>query len=141
MTLKPPTENNNNNSRDTQPLSMSSPGSSESTWDQHAMEKRVRGNRDRAIKLLNIFLKTARDDLSELKHHIAQKDFEGIKTVAHKLKGSAGNLSANDLFHSLAVIEESAIKENFQRITDSAENLTALFEALELAFNHYIENP
>ncbi|WNO08644.1 response regulator [Teredinibacter sp. KSP-S5-2] len=81
-------------------------------WNQQALLKRVNQKEERAIKLVNMFLDSVEERFIALKEAVDQNDAEGIITAAHSLKGSAGNLGAEQLHHLLEDIEQN-VREDY----------------------------
>ncbi|MBN2782504.1 MAG: response regulator, partial [Campylobacterales bacterium] len=63
------------------------------------------------MKLVNTFVKSTDVSLQELKKAIDKKDFENIKSYAHKIAGSAGNLKLNHMYENARIIEIDASQE------------------------------
>lgn len=49
--------------------------------------------------------------LNALKEHIAAKDYDKIKSSAHAIKGSAGNLKLNEIYEIAKEIEAACLEE------------------------------
>jgi HPt (histidine-containing phosphotransfer) domain-containing protein len=72
--------------------------------------ERIGGDRDFLFELLNEFIKQMNESLPALGEAVKNADFDGIKIIAHKLRGSAGNLSVSGMYQALSEIETLAVE-------------------------------
>ena len=70
--------------------------------------RRLLDDRDLALNLLRKMDSRLQNELAEINQSIESNDLEQVRLLAHKLKGSAGNLSAEPLRNSLEELELSA---------------------------------
>jgi CheY-like chemotaxis protein len=59
------------------------------------LKEMSRGNNDFIKKMLNIFVETVPDSITEMKVALSNSDFDTVKKIAHKLKPSVDNLGLN----------------------------------------------
>jgi HPt (histidine-containing phosphotransfer) domain-containing protein len=70
--------------------------------------ERCMGDRDFVREMLSLFRQQMTQHLAKLSDCIAAGDVEGVRKVAHAMKGSAANLSANALSALCATAEHRA---------------------------------
>ena len=68
---------------------------------------RCLGNAEFAWRILQKFQRIFEDDLEGMQQALRLSDAEAVARVAHRLKGSAGNVAAMRLRHVLANLEQS----------------------------------
>ena len=81
--------------------------------------------------LIGSFLEESVSILSNLEQAINEKDFSAIKTNAHSIKGSAGNLKFNEVYEMAKEMELSSADNNanldysayFQAISSAIETI------------------
>lgn len=132
-------------------------------WDEKECLKRLSGNKELLIKLLEIFLDDSSQTLLKISTTIASikeihgrdnhndidiaLDQESIKTLCTKLlelvhiiKGLTGNLSANQ-FHRLATqLEADAENEALESIISSEKTFTNAYESLIEVFRKQFQS-
>lgn len=116
--------NINNNSKKIEPSSASE------IWDYDDLLKRVKGKSNRVKKLVQIFIEHSDPKLSKMEDLYVDKNFLDIALIAHAIKGSAANLSANRLAQSASNLEFYAKQESTEEIADKIEDLK--FNYIEL---------
>ncbi len=89
--------------------------------------ERLGGNYALLISLLGRFAADFGSSLDDIRMAIDRGDWDGAAGIAHKLKGAAGNLGANDL-HLMAGEVEYHLMARKQMVLDQ------LLPALSLAF-------
>jgi two-component system, sensor histidine kinase and response regulator len=72
--------------------------------------RRLMGNRDLLVRLLCEFASEHADDPEHIRASLARGDLEAARAAVHRLKGVAGNLAAQQVFASAAVLE-SALRQ------------------------------
>jgi len=76
-----------------------------------------------ALEMLDLFTIQAEKSFQEIKKAFEEKDFEKIRSIAHQLKGSSGNLGASK-FHDLCANIDKEIKQKiFDNIPDYINKL------------------
>ena len=73
--------------------------------DRDALLERCLGNLDFVERILAGFQKRAGQDLEELERVVAGRDVEAVVQIAHRIKGSSANVSAEGLRHEAETIE------------------------------------
>jgi CheY-like chemotaxis protein len=79
---------------------------------------RLMDDRGLALSLLQKMDARLDKDLDEVKQSVADHDAELTKSLVHKMKGSAGNLSAGPLFSSLKALEEAVTAGDWEHIRE-----------------------
>ena len=70
--------------------------------------ERVSGNREFAIRMLELFFSTSHDRLNSMQDELSQGNYEELAEQAHKLRGIVGNLSINRAMTALGEIHQMA---------------------------------
>ena len=108
-------------------MSISNPNYS--NLDSAEMAKAI-GLKEKFIPMLiGSFLEESNPILEKLENAISTKDFQQIRSLAHSIKGSAGNLKFNEIYEMSREIELSA--------TDTNEDFdySAYLEAIKVAIS------
>jgi HPt (histidine-containing phosphotransfer) domain-containing protein len=98
--------------------------------------ERVGGDREFLFELLNEFIKQVDENLHALDASIKKADFDTTKLIAHKLRGSAGNLSASAMYRALSDIESFATEGR----NDLMDKPLSLLYEQRLELDKYIQN-
>ena len=110
------------------------PGSAFGDWNEQAALKRLDGDHDLLIEMIDLFLEEAPVQLAELAAALARTDLPALADAAHALKGMAGHFCAENLITLAANLEHSARKSanaDFQPMThDLSQATAALVESL-----------
>ena len=72
--------------------------------------RRLMGNRDLLVRLLCEFASEHANDPEHIRASLARGDLGAARATVHRLKGVAGNLAAQQVFASAAVLE-SVLRE------------------------------
>ena len=104
-------------------------------WDREGLLRRVRGNESLMLTLLQQFILDMPQQVEQLEQAVADEDLPQVSSLAHTIKGIAGNLSGQRLQHLAAAMEQSASQgesEDLQRQwTNFAEQYRQLYLNLE----------
>jgi len=73
--------------------------------------RRLMGNRDLLVRLLCDFASEHANDPEHIRESLARGDLEAARAAVHRLKGVAGNLAAQQVFASAAVLESALRRE------------------------------
>jgi CheY-like chemotaxis protein len=79
--------------------------------------RRVMDDREMALELLRTAVTLLDNDLSGIEQAVQEQDRDQLKKQAHKLKGSAGNLSAEPLRRACEKIELAASSDDWSAIS------------------------
>jgi signal transduction histidine kinase/DNA-binding response OmpR family regulator len=79
--------------------------------DFNALRRRCLGNRKLAAKALNTFAATIGMYVQTLSENLQNGDAKSAATAAHKIKGAAGNVSAQQVLRIASELEELSKKE------------------------------
>ena len=89
----------------------------EPVLDVPTLEERCLGDQVFVHELLKIFRRTARASMEQLAESIANDHTETVAGIAHELKGSAGNVSADRLCAVATELEQAARAGRCENIT------------------------
>lgn len=97
------------------------------------------GDEEIVREVVQLFIEETQTLLGQLREAVAAEDTARVQSLAHKVAGSAGNIRANQLFHTAKAVETELIThpsdtacaaEGAKRIeNDFALTRTALTEA------------
>jgi HPt (histidine-containing phosphotransfer) domain-containing protein len=99
-------------------------------WNYAAALDRVGGDESLLVELIAVFFEEYPKFASRLTQSLSQKDFAGLREVAHSLKGSLGYLGAGDGEALALAVEQASLARNFARVSDLVAQLMAYVEAL-----------
>jgi len=93
-------------------------------YDLGPLRLLIQGDEQQLKKLLVIFLQTFEQNLLALKKAVADNNARQIEFVAHKIKGSAGQLGAagiGEIAHEIETMGKEARLENVRNELDALE--------------------
>ncbi|MDM8524031.1 ATP-binding protein [Desulfococcaceae bacterium HSG8] len=100
--------------------------------DFKAGVKRLRGNEKLFLKLLKTFMRDYADIADEIKNAINRNEKDHACHLTHKIKGVAGNLSANELHLAAQTLEAAVGEENQGTVMTAFRDMeAALMRVLE----------
>lgn len=85
---------------------------------------------DEYMELVELFIDTGRSEIDELQATILASDPEKAVSVAHSIKGAAGNLGLTELYGTAKQIEEYARSGSLDRVSESIPELQGKMEDL-----------
>ena len=88
---------------------------------------------DEFIELVELLVDTGRPQIAELRDAVKAEDGEGIRNIAHSLKGASGNLGLMEISKEAKKIEDDCVSKNFQAVAESVEKMDQLINALSAA--------
>jgi two-component system, sensor histidine kinase and response regulator len=95
--------------------------------------ERIGGSVELYIEIVQEYCDTNRNFTNEFKVLLDQKNLAAAKIKAHALKGAAGNISADELYHTAAALEkacnDSDISEIEALLTDVAQKLQVVLDS------------
>jgi HPt (histidine-containing phosphotransfer) domain-containing protein len=108
---------------------------------------RCLGNIDLVQRMLEKFEQRLPQELAELERALAQSDAEQVARVAHRIKGTSANLSAEGLERAAAAVEDSSrascmadilqrldcLHSEWERYRDYAASLSSAVDVAEAA--------
>ncbi len=107
----------------------------DTTWNRASLMARVRNNETLVIKLCQLFFDDLPGLVENLQAAVNDGDIDEIVALAHKIKGSAANLSAEALAKTASSIEAQGregqldvLKEQMRVFSKQASELLALLE-------------
>ncbi|MGJ8694498.1 MAG: ATP-binding protein [Thalassotalea sp.] len=110
------------------------------TWSQTSLIKRMRNNNEMVKKLIILFLEDNDDIEQQLAEAIKQQNATVITSLAHKIKGSARNLSFNKLASILDVIEGQAKIAKLENMSLLYEQFVDEYGILQPILNDFLTN-
>ena len=91
---------------------------------------RVQNDKELFFELLDIFVSDFQGKREELGDAIAKGDAQGVEHVAHFLKGSCGNISAESLRGIFTGLEERGSKGDLDGVEKYLDDIDRKFEEL-----------
>ncbi len=107
--------------------------------DLPALQKLTDGDNEFLQELVELFLADAPERLARLQAAVAASSAKDIRSEAHGLKGSSGNLAANLLQQQMADIEMLAVKNELTTMPSLLQAAAAEFARVEQFFQKVIE--
>ena len=104
---------------------------SEPIIDLKEVLERVQDDRDLLVEILDIYEQDFVEKRKVIESAIQRKDLEQIKSVAHSLKGSSGNISAKPLHAAWLRIEQLAKSNETTGIPETLQEIDRLFSDLK----------
>ncbi len=92
-----------------------------------------RGDNNFILEMISVFLTQTPEAINSLKTHLNNKDWKGVRGVAHKMKPSMTFMGMNELESVIASIEDYAAKET------SLELIPGLVQTLENVCNEALK--
>ncbi|WP_242492650.1 PAS domain S-box protein [Methanolobus psychrotolerans] len=105
-------------------------------FNKKSFMERMMDDIDLARRLIDIFLKDAPMQLDALKKAIDTGEMEGVNQYAHKIKGSSGNIGAEDLSKTAADMESLS---KAGKINEAAALMMEMESKFELLVSHLKE--
>jgi len=103
---------------------------SEKVLDVEDFMERVQGDKDLFFELLDIFIADFRPKRNLLEEAIANKDQQTIEQIAHFLRGSCGNISAEPLRTIFNELEKKGKENDLQGLENCISEIDQKFEEL-----------
>lgn len=85
-------------------------------FDENEMLDRLMGDRDTAGRVIGIFLAQLSRDLERLRQHCTERDAAGVRSLAHRIKGAAANVSAPAIGAKAQGIEAAVSKQRWKEV-------------------------
>ncbi len=109
-----------------------------SNWDHDEALRRVRNKEERLVHLVNLFIRDMKVRFNELNLYIEQANFKELTSVAHTIKGVAGNLSAKKMFESAKKLEAAGKNSDEKLVETLSQDLIEAYESLEPILESYL---
>lgn len=107
-------------------------------FDQCALKERLFNDADLIKEIAGIFLEDTPLHIAELKTLLDGQDCDGVKKMAHKIKGAAANMSA-ELLQSIArKMEIAGEQRNYAELTEQAPALENAYHSLEKELSEFL---
>ncbi|MDD5765530.1 MAG: Hpt domain-containing protein, partial [Candidatus Marinimicrobia bacterium] len=78
--------------------------------------KRVAGNKQLYARILSLFATENKNLIEILKNHLARKDTVAAEHLTHALKGSAGNIGAQNLYKIVTDLDKELKSEQYDSV-------------------------
>lgn len=104
---------------------------SEEIIDLKEFLERVQDDRELLIELLDIYEQDFAEKRRAIEGAVQKKDFDQIRSVAHSLKGSSGNISAKPIHACWLKIEQLAKSNDVSGIPETLQQIDGLFDQLK----------
>ncbi|QTA88553.1 response regulator [Desulfonema magnum] len=95
--------------------------------------KRLRGNKELFMMLLNDFSKEYGNAANKIREAVEAGDIKLAERLAHTLKGVSGNMSATEIYDAVYEVEKGIKRGN-------SKNLTSLLNNLDIALIQVVES-
>jgi len=101
--------------------------------------ERVQDDKELLLELLDIFVEDYKDKSQQLNEAVQRNNYEQMRSVAHSLKGSSGNISAKVMRQTFTKLEEMGQNNNLTGAGDLLKNLKGQFEDFTARINQVKE--
>lgn len=89
--------------------------------------KRLMGDADLVKMVLTEYFKDLPNQVNNLKEYVEHADFAAVAAQAHKMKGAAGNVGAEQLEVLMQKFEEAAQEKHYSNMLSHLSELDSLF--------------
>jgi hypothetical protein len=103
-------------------------------YDLTMIREIAHGNNDFVKKMMGLFNDTIPPAVTELKQHLADRNWSAMGAVAHKIKPSIDTMGITILKEDIRAVEKSGKELN------DLENVPALMNKIELVINKIISD-
>jgi HPt (histidine-containing phosphotransfer) domain-containing protein len=80
------------------------------------------------------YLENRFKDIAAIQEHLAQGDYEAIRSIGHKMKGSGGGYGFDEITNIGRAMEEAAKIGNREEINTQAEALKSYLDRIEIVY-------
>ena len=102
----------------------------EAVFDRAAVLQRCRGDEDLMTRLIEAFMQQSAEDLAAIRNAAAGVDLQRVLCAAHRLKGSAANLSLESIRQAAAAVEAAGRGRNQGQLSAAVDALQAEIASL-----------
>lgn len=85
------------------------------------------------LELFDMMLRNSAAHLDALDAALQRRDLDGVRKAAHSIKGSSGNVGANELSRTAAEIEDAARGESWDGVPEKVAGLRPAYERVREA--------
>lgn len=96
---------------------------------------------ERAARIVELFVATARDAVETVGHRCAALAFEDVAEAAHKLAGAASNVGFADLAEQAGALEHAARKNDARAASELAMRVITLYQQAAAHANEMLATP
>ncbi|MEC9411200.1 MAG: Hpt domain-containing protein [Pseudomonadota bacterium] len=108
-------------------------------WDRDGSLKRLLGDEALLQKMLVMFQQSNTQTLSDISLAIEKDDYQVVKGLAHKLKGSASAIGAPRVVEDCVIIESAAEHENNETIRQTFTQLQHDINGILAVIDSYLK--
>lgn len=120
------------------PVQHASANNQEKIWDREGLLTKLRGRDDRLRILLNAFNQHWLTLIDELNDALNEPNTDKIVYIAHTIKGSAGELKVDKLYHLAAALEVAGKQKDFGEIASLGKSFIHNCELARKTFDEYL---
>jgi HPt (histidine-containing phosphotransfer) domain-containing protein len=96
----------------------------------------VGGDSEKTKRYLNMFMELTGPGLGQLAQAADQRDADGVRRLAHKIKGSCGMVGAGGMAAIAAEIEQRAGKGQLEGVMALVDRLRTAFDTARATITH-----
>jgi two-component system sensor histidine kinase/response regulator len=100
----------------------------------------VGGHREILVELIEMFMKDYPERLDSLRKAVSEKDSDGIKRDAHKLKGNLGQVMADQGFNLAKDLEQSVNEESLNNAQGLLTRLEGEIERVSVELSSFLRS-
>ena len=93
--------------------------------------ERVQDDHELLLELFDIFEEDFAEKRININQVVAAKNFEGLRDIAHSMKGASSNISAKKIYEFLRQLEHAAVEGNRQEIDSILKNVDVQYDELK----------
>ena len=86
------------------------------------------GDQDDVDEIINVFINSTKESFILLSDYLSAKNFEEVALLAHKIKGAASMISANEIYQLTINLEQCAKAADIIKVYDCIEQLSKAFD-------------
>ena len=94
------------------------------TFDEGSLRQRLGGDDELMTDVIRVFLEDLPMRLAEIRDAVNRRNADALRTAAHTLKGSAGNLSADGVFEAARVLERIGAESRMEAAEAASRQLS-----------------
>ncbi len=100
-------------------------------WKKEAFFKRIKGKRDRIVRLMDMFLNGMPERVNRLAVAVEEGDMENVGAIAHEIKGVSGNIGAERLHDAASDLEAAARAQDNSGFQDLLASIQAHYSEID----------
>ncbi|MBF0496119.1 MAG: response regulator [Deltaproteobacteria bacterium] len=104
--------------------------------DRGRLMERLDGDEDLCREILDLYLRDGAEQIMAIEEAVAQSDMRQIPKLAHRLKGSSGNVEAVIMLELSIELEQAGKDDNITRAKEVLEKIKTEYSLLKHLVNH-----